>query len=179
MAIKLVLKRQDPKSKQYFLSEKKYLLKTLDRKIILGIFHFGSTAIPAISGKGFVDTYLILRRKKDIPKVLNRILSLTDYAKPKIGGTAERIFLWRKRKIGRKNVTFHLHVSWKSAKEWKDAVIFTEYCLKHPEVAKEYEGLKYEWAEQTRWIRPKYKRKKTEWIKSIIKKAKSEKSWKS
>lgn len=175
MTAKLVLRKPDPKAKQYFASEKRYLLSRLPSKSICDIFHFGSTAVPGLRGKGFVDIYLVLKSKKDLPKVLSRLLD-ADYTRPVEGGSKERIFLRRHKKIVGKDVTFHLHVSWKNAKGWKDDLLFTEYLLRHPDIARRYEKLKYVWAERVKWKRRKYLKKKTRWIKQIVKKAKSEMS---
>ena len=171
---KVVLKRQDPSSKLYFSSERRYLLNKLDKNLISEIFHFGSTAIPGLKGKGIIDIYLIVKTKKQMPKILNQIISRTNYARPKKGGSKERIGHYRLRKIGRKNVTFHLHVSWKSANEWKDDILFLKYLLKHPEAAKRYEELKYIWAKRANYIKEKYRKSKHRFVNPILKKAKKE-----
>ena len=140
--VKLILKRHDPKSKLYFASEKKYLLGKLSKNLIFNIIHFGSTAVPGLGGKGMIDIFLIAKTKKAAMELIDQIRDRTDYDRPATGGSNERIFHRRTRGIGKKRVTFHLHVSWKSAKRWKNDVLFLDYLLKHPDAARRYEELK-------------------------------------
>lgn len=174
MVAKLVLKKFDPKSKQYFTSEKRYLLKKLNKRAISNILHIGSTAVPHLGGKGIIDLYMILKSKKSIPKILNQIISDTNYINPIRGGDKERIFLWRERKIKGKKVTFHLHLSWKSAKDWRRKVLFVNYLIEHPETAKRYEELKQVWAKRVGYECGPCKRKKTRWVRHIVRKAEKE-----
>jgi len=171
---RLILKRQDPRSKRYFASERKYLLKKLDKKLIFDIIHFGSTVVPKLKGKGMIDIFLIVKSKKQFPKMLNQILSRTDYIRPKFGGSKERIFHKRKRRINGKRVMFHLHVSWRSGKEWKNDILFTKYILRHPEAAKRYEELKYIWARRFNYDRKKYHDSKSRFVNPILRKAREE-----
>ena len=171
--VKLILKRHDPKSKQYFASERKYLLKKLDNGSIHKLFHFGSTAVPNLGGKGMIDIFLISKSKKAALELIDQIRERTDYDRPATGGSKERIFHRRTRKIGRK-VTFHLHVSWKNAKGWKKDILFLNYLLKHPETAKRYGELKYAWAEKAGYVRRKYHDSKPRFISMVLRKAKSE-----
>jgi GrpB-like predicted nucleotidyltransferase (UPF0157 family) len=172
--VKLILKRHDPRSKRYFASERKYLLKKLDKKLIFDIIHFGSTAVPGLGGKGMIDIFLIAKSKKAAMEIISQIKSYTDYDRPATGGSKERIFHRRTRKIGGKKVTFHLHVSWKSAKGWKNDILFLNYLLKHPEAARRYGELKYIWAEKAGYVRRKYHDSKPRFISMILKKAKCE-----
>jgi len=171
---KVVLKKQDPSSKLYFSSERKYLLVKLDKKLIFDILHIGSTAIPGMKGKGIIDIYLIAKNKGDVPKLLEQIDSNTNYIRPKVGGSKERIFQRRERKIKGKKVIFHLHVSWRNANEWKDDILFLKYLLKHPEAAKRYEELKYIWAKRANYIKEKYRKSKHRFVNPILKKVKKE-----
>lgn len=115
--------------------------------------------------------YLLAKNKKCLQVILNQIIADTNYIKPKKGGDKERTFFWREIKIRHKKVMFHLHVSWKSAKDWKRKVLFVNYLIKHPETAKKYEELKYLWAKRLKYKWGPFKRKKTKWIRHIVRKA--------
>ena len=171
--VKLILKRHDPKSKLYFASEKKYLLKKLDKGSIHKLFHFGSTAVPGLGGKGMIDIFLIAKTKKAAMKIMGQIKERTDYDRPATGGSNERIFHRRTRGIGKRKVTFHLHVSWKSAKKWKNDILFLNYLLKHPDAARRYEELKYAWAEKAGYVRRKYHDSKPWFVSSVLRRARS------
>jgi len=172
----LKFREHDPHSKEYFLKERDYLLKRIDRKKLVDIFHFGSTAIPGIRGKGYIDMFMVLKNKKDLPGMLRQIDENTDYINPKKGGSKERVFRWTDRNFVGKNIMFHLHTSWKSGKEWKNDLLITKYLGEHPEVAKRYEELKYTWANKSNWDRRKYRTMKGRFMASVLRRAKQEKN---
>jgi len=145
----VIIRKYNRKAPSYFKKERMYLVKALKKyRNKLEIVHFGSTAITGLGGKNIIDIYLISKRKGYINSILRCLEHNTEYFKWRTGGDEERIFMVRKSKIGNEMVTFHLHITWKNTKKYKDALKFCSYIIAHPTEAKRYYALKKQWAKK-------------------------------
>ena len=160
----------------FFEDEKKILIESLGTQIVLRIEHFGSTSIPQLAAKPTIDILI------EIP-ILTDELKVSIIAKMKIAGYD---FIWRTdieppymmfakgyNLTGLKEQTFHIHMGQDGHPLW-DRIYFRDYLRQNPEIAKQYEKLKFELAKKLKYNREDYTNAKTDFIIKITKEAKDE-----
>jgi GrpB-like predicted nucleotidyltransferase (UPF0157 family) len=167
----VVIKPYDHNLPIYFEKEKNFLIKNLGKDF--EIHHIGSSAVPGLGGKNVIDIQLLAPNKKIANKTIKKLESI-GYSYQKNAGDAYRIFFNRDRYYDKKKVHIHIHLMWKSAKKYKDYLMFRDYLRKHPEEAKRYYSLKKIWAKKAGNKRKKYTEMKTDYVKEVLKKAKLE-----
>ncbi len=126
----------DPKYPKLFKEEKEKIKMVLGKD--LEVKHFGSTAVPGLPGKGYIDIYVVCPKDKmqSVSRILQKKL---DYIhKPHAGVENERIFLKKKQD----NEVFHLHITYPENKNLKECLHFRDYLIKHPKAAKRYANIK-------------------------------------
>jgi GrpB-like predicted nucleotidyltransferase (UPF0157 family) len=146
-----------------FKQEKQRLRRLLGQ---VGIYHVGSTAVPGLGGKNFVDILVVARSKKRAFELMNVLKSAGYFYRP-AGSGPERIF-FRK---GPKSRRFHLHLTWRDTTERREKLLFREYMRKHPAAAARYYALKLRAAKKAGGERLKYRDMKAAFIRRIITKA--------
>lgn len=164
----VIIESYDPNLPSYFKREKTFLIKNLGGDF--EIHHVGSSAVPGLGGKNVIDIQLLVPTKKAANSIIEKLESI-GYFHNKNAGDEYRIFFNRDRFYNKKKVHIHLHLMWKSAKKYKDYLMFRDYLRKHPEEAKRYYSLKKVWAKKAGKIREKYTEMKTNYVKEILNKA--------
>ncbi|OGZ73130.1 MAG: hypothetical protein A2908_01100 [Candidatus Staskawiczbacteria bacterium RIFCSPLOWO2_01_FULL_38_12b] len=163
------LKKHNANWAKLFEKEKKLLLKEFP-DIILEIHHGGSTAIPNIPAKPIIDMFAEISSLKKVKtrKILEDLqkLGYNFYSEDKKNNRI--LYVKGDPKIS----THHLHFVKKDSPELKKTLIFKEYLLKNPKVAKDYSGFKLMLAKKYPKDRRAYTTSKDKFIKSVIKKAK-------
>ena len=166
----ILIKKYNKDAPLLFKKEKKYILNILkEYHRAINVLHFGSTAVPDLGGKNIIDIFLIVDKKKFIKNILKKLNDNSEYIKWGSGGDKERVFLIKKIKKGKAPVTFHLHVTWKSAKGFRDAIKFRDYLLTHPKEMQNYFVLKKYWAKKAKDKPREYLKMKEKYIKNILK----------
>ncbi len=69
--------------------------------------------------------------------------------------------------------THHVHIVEPTSKHWEGKILFRDYLLTHPEVAKEYEQLKMKLAKEYTFDREQSTDAKADFINTILKLAKA------
>lgn len=64
--------------------------------------------------------------------------------------------------------THHVHIVEPSSKHWLGKIRFRDYLIAHPEVAREYEAMKKQLAEQYTHDREKYTEEKSDFVNKIL-----------
>ena len=127
----------NPKYPDLFKKERERMEKVLGK---VTIEHFGSTAVPELGGKGYVDIYIVVD-KKDLGKYSDLIQKKLGYEfKSNAGVASERLF--HQRKVN--NNVYHLHLTYIENKGYIKEISFRDYLRKHPEDARRYESIKKE-----------------------------------
>ncbi|WP_299223387.1 GrpB family protein [uncultured Aquimarina sp.] len=157
--------------KTIFEQEKQLILDTISTEAILRIEHFGSTSIPTIKSKPYIDIII------ETPEELLFDDTIIKQFK-KIGYT---YFLVPKRELfdaymsfgkgynldGAKEQIFHIHMCPKNNLMWKQ-VKFRDYLINHPKRAMEYEKLKIILAAKHKNDRGGYVLSKTNFINETL-----------
>lgn len=160
----------DKKYPKIFNSEHERVKKVLGN---VKIEHFGSTAVPNLSGKGYIDIYVVVKKEKliQVSKILETKLGYIF--KPNAGVPNGRLFHERKTA----QAIFHLHLTYEKNQDYIKDLAFRDYLRKHPKDAQKYSEVKKlaskkaNKAESKEEAKEIYMNTKDDFIQKILKKA--------
>jgi len=132
------------------------------------IEHYGSTAVPGVPAKPVIDMLVETSsfdaaRRSLIPGLSGPQWEYWEY-------TDHMIFIKRREFRGPR--THHIHVAPAGHRLW-EGVVFRDYLAADPDTAREYATLKRELSARYRTDREAYTKAKTEFIRGVLKLAKS------
>ncbi len=163
----IVLTEHRPCWKEWFAEEAEELEALLASDIPCKISHIGSTAVPDIWAKPIVDILIELPNSAAIANAKERLscngyirMSKDDFNKgytPQ--GFADRVF--------------HVHLR---LMDDADEVLFRDYLIEHPDVAREYEALKFSLWKKYEHDRDAYTQAKSGFVKRCTDLAKKDAS---
>jgi len=166
----------DPQWPAIFRSEKDHLVSCLPNDLIRRVEHFGSTAVPGLAAKPVVD---VLVEVTDLRATRVRIAPVLEaqgynyFWRPMHGDDGPPFYAWFiKRDPGSGARTHHIHMVEPDFAEHWDRLLFRDYLIEHPRVAREYEGLKFRLASAYPNDRVAYTKGKTEFVLRITEQAK-------
>lgn len=153
--------------KTIFNTEARLLQKHI--KYIERIEHFGSTAIPAIKAKPYIDMLVQIPEQWLFSKQLIEAFTQEGYyySDQQDKASACMILVKGYKADGYADQVFHIHACAKGHKKWEQ-LKFRDYLLKHPKRAKAYEELKVNLAQQHQFKRAAYRIAKTAFITETI-----------
>jgi GrpB-like predicted nucleotidyltransferase (UPF0157 family) len=161
----IILTDYSDKWADLYFSEAKMITDAFSKTEIIKIDHIGSTAIPGLKAKPTIDILLQVSEQLAIQKIKDVFKSLGYLINNHPENPAPHFtFVKGYTKQGFKGQAYHVHIRYSG--DW-DEIRFRDYLIKNKEVAKEYETLKLELAEQFPNDREAYTDSKTEWIKKI------------
>src|SRR5262245_9176209 len=136
----------DTRWPELFQQEKEHLLACRPTELIRRIEHFGSTAVPGLAAKPVVD---ILVDVTDLEATKTQIVPLLEkqgydyFWRPTHGDDGPPFYAWFiKRDPSTRIRTHHIHMVEADFTEHWDRLLFRDYLIEHPLVAKDYECLK-------------------------------------
>ena len=166
----------DPAWPESFRQEKEHLLSCLPNDLIRRIEHFGSTAVPGLAAKPIVD---MLVEVTDLQATKVRIVPVLEsqgydyFWRPTHGDDGPPFYAWFIKRDPRTGArTHHIHMVEGHFTEHWDRLLFRDYLVEHPEVAREYEALKIRLASASPRDRVTYARGKTDFIDRVTERAK-------
>jgi GrpB-like predicted nucleotidyltransferase (UPF0157 family) len=158
-----------------FRREKEHLETSLPPDLVRRIEHFGSTAVPGLAAKPIVD---ILVEVTDLQATRDRIAPVLEaqgydyFWRPTHGDDGPPFYAWFIKRDPKTSMrTHHIHMVERHFNEHWDRLLFRDYLIEQPEVAKEYEGLKVRLASASPTDRLAYTRGKTEFITRVTEEA--------
>ena len=166
------LVEHNPEWKIIYENEKKRIIDKVGNEIILRVVHFGSSSIPKIKSKPYIDLLI------EIPKELlfdeNLIEQFTElgyshFKVPARENIEEYSSFGKGYNLnGEKEQIFHIHMCPKDNIMWEQ-IKFRDYLNANEKRAKKYENLKLELASKYRNDRGAYVLGKAEFIKETLK----------
>ena len=134
----------DPRWPELFVRERLHLLSCLPSDLIERIEHFGSTAVPGLSAKPIVDILVGVTSLDETRRSIAPILEAQGYDyfwRSSWGDDAPPFYAWFIKRDEAGNRTHHIHMVESWFEHW-DRLLFRDYLIEHPDVAREYGELK-------------------------------------
>jgi len=135
------------------------------------VHHIGSSAVYGLGGKGIVDILVAISNWQDKQTAVNKLKQLGfTHIHQEVN---QRIFLSKIANTGYKDV--HIHLTYVDSPEYAKLLAFRDYLISHPKEADRYYKLKQDWFKQAGGNRQKYNRLKSDYIQSVLAKARADK----
>ncbi|BDD87743.1 GrpB family protein [Desulfofustis limnaeus] len=170
----------DPRWSQLFEEEKRHLLSCLPADQVVRIEHFGSTAVPGLAAKPIVD---MLVEVKNLAVARRRIVPILEaqgydyFWRPSFGDIQSPYYAWFIKRDDQGRRTHHIHMIEKHFSQW-DGLLFRDYLIDHPDVARDYEELKRRLSRAYPADRAAYTIAKGEFVRRVTEAAKrARRSW--
>jgi GrpB-like predicted nucleotidyltransferase (UPF0157 family) len=166
----------DPRWPEMFRREKDHLLSCLPREIIRRVEHFGSTAVPGLSAKPVVDMLVEVTNLEATKVRIAPVLESQAYDyfwRPTHGDDGLPFYAWFIKRAPHTGVrTHHIHMVLRDFAEHWDRLLFRDYLIEHPSVARDYGRLKTRLASSFPNDRVAYTEGKAEFIAKVTEQAK-------
>jgi len=132
-----------------------------------GLQHYGSTAIAGLSAKPIIDMMAPVLALEQAD-ALGPTLAIAGYQKIDAGFFKRRFF---RRFADETDLAYHLHLVVSPTWPLKNELLFRDWLIQHPEVARAYEALKIELAEMYGDDMPRYTKEKTSFLRRTVNEA--------
>jgi GrpB-like predicted nucleotidyltransferase (UPF0157 family) len=171
----------DPAWPRLFWQEAEHLLVCLPLQLLQRIEHFGSTAVPGLAAKPVIDMLVEVTSLRATRKEIVPILKGQGYDyfwRPTMGNDEPPWYPFFINRNADRVRTHHIHMVTRRPGfqgHW-DRLLFRDYLISHPGVAREYAALKQGLAKSYPNDRAAYTNGKTAFILRITAKARSEAS---
>ncbi len=135
---------------------------------IVDIQHVGSTAIPSILAKPVLDIQIAVTSLLDIKQTAIDVLGALGYQYWAENPDPERLFFVKGMPPFGVKRTHHVHIVEPGSKHWAGKILFRDYLIAYPEVAREYEVLKKVLAKKYKYNREKYTEAKSDFVNGVL-----------
>jgi len=162
----------DPRWPQLF-AEERDRLNTLFPALIRRIEHFGSTAVVGLAAKPVVDMLVEVTSLEDANAQIVPVLEGAGYDyfwRPSDGDETPPFYAWFIRRDHQARRTHHIHMVERDFPNW-ESLLFRDYLIACPEVAREYADLKRRLAAEFPNDREGYTNGKGEFIRAATSRA--------
>ena len=159
----------DPRWPILFDEEAERLRATLDPSLIVGLEHFGSTAIPGLSAKPIIDILIAVRSLADAQANFVEPLRNLDYVYWAENPRKDRLFFVKGMPPFGSKRSHHVHVTEPHGEMWQ-RLAFRDYLRAHPEEAAIYGQLKRRLATEHQRDREAYTDAKSAYVESVMRK---------
>ena len=160
----------DPRWPLLFNEEARCLRAVLDPSLIVGLEHFGSTAISGLSAKPIIDILIAVRSLAAAEATLVEALPNLDYVYWVDNPKKDRMFFVKGMPPFGSKRSHHLHVTEPHGEMWQ-RLAFRDYLRAHQEEAETYERLKKRLATEHLTDREAYTDAKSAYVESVMRKA--------
>lgn len=164
----------DPAWAQMFAEEERHLRGCLPSRLVRRIEHFGSTAIPGLASKPIVDVLVEVVSLEDTKARIAPVLEAQGYDyfwRATHGEAGPPFYAWFIKRNSAGVRTHHVHMVERDFEHW-DRLLFRDYLIAKPEIAREYETLKFALARDYPNDRVAYTEGKTEFVLRVTQEAK-------
>jgi GrpB-like predicted nucleotidyltransferase (UPF0157 family) len=160
----------DPRWPLLFEEEAKRLRAVLDPSQIMGLEHFGSTAIPGLAAKPIIDILIAVRSLAVAQATVIEALRTLDYVFWADNPKKDRMFFVKGMPPFGSKRSHHVHFTEPTGEMWH-RLAFRDYLRAHPEEREAYERLKRRLATEHRADREAYTEAKSAFVESVTRKA--------
>jgi GrpB-like predicted nucleotidyltransferase (UPF0157 family) len=160
----------DPRWPSLFDEEAERLRSAIDPSLIVGLEHFGSTAIPGLPAKPIIDILIAVRSLAAAKAALVAPLRTLDYVYWADNPKKDRMFFVKGMPPFGSKRSHHVHVTELHGEMWQ-RLAFRDYLRAHPEEAVAYAELKRRLAAEHRTDREAYTDAKSAYVENVLRKA--------
>ena len=160
----------DPRWPALFEEEAKRLRAVLDPSLILGLEHFGSTAVRGLSAKPIIDILIAVPSLTQAQASFVEALRNLDYVYWAENPKKDRMFFVKGMPPFGSRRSHHVHVTEPHGEMWQ-RLAFRDYLRAHPEEARTYARLKMRLAAEHPTDREAYTGAKSAYVESVMRKA--------
>jgi len=156
----------DPAWPAMFAQEEAHLRACLPADLIGRIEHFGSTAVPGLAAKPVIDMLVEVSSLDETKLRIVPILESQGYDyfwRPTFGDDTPPFYAWFIKRDAAGRRTHHIHMVEPHFEHWQ-RLLFRDYLIAHPTVARDYGDLKLRLAADFPNDRVAYTNAKTEFI---------------
>jgi GrpB-like predicted nucleotidyltransferase (UPF0157 family) len=164
----------DPAWPASFAQERDHLRACLPRDLVGRIEHYGSTAVPGLAAKPIVDVLVEVADLEETKRRIAPVLEAQGYDyfwRPSWGDDGPPFYAWFIKRDAGGRRTHHVHMVEAHFEHW-DRLLFRDYLVRHPDVAREYGELKMRLSERHGEDRVAYTEAKTAFIVAVTARAK-------
>ena len=167
----------DPRWPALFQREAAHLRSCIPAGLIHRIEHFGSTAVPGLAAKPIIDLLVEVRSLRAARTEIAAVLQAQGYDyfwRPSFGDDVPPwyVFFIRRNRQGIRTHHIHMVTRRRAFQEHWDRLLFRDYLIAHPQIAREYARLKTELAAAHPNDRVAYTNGKTDFIQRVTAQAK-------
>jgi GrpB-like predicted nucleotidyltransferase (UPF0157 family) len=159
----------DPRWPLLFNEEARRLRAVLDPSLIMGLEHFGSTAIPGLSAKPIIDILIAVRSLAAALATFVEALRTLDYVYWADNPKKDRMFFVKGMPPFGSKRSHHVHVTQPDGEMWR-RLAFRDYLRAHSEEAETYAQLKRRLAAARQTDREAYTDAKSVYVDSVMQK---------
>jgi GrpB-like predicted nucleotidyltransferase (UPF0157 family) len=160
----------DPRWPILFDEEAKRLRAILDPSLIVGLEHFGSTAIPGLSAKPIIDILIAVRSLAEAQATFVEALQGLEYVYWADNPRKDRMFFVKGMPPFGTGRSHHVHVTEPGGEMWQ-RLAFRDYLRADREEARTYEQLKRRLAVEHPRDREAYTDAKSAYVEAVMRKA--------
>jgi GrpB-like predicted nucleotidyltransferase (UPF0157 family) len=160
----------NPDWPRMFAEEKHHLLSCLPGELINRIEHFGSTAVPNLAAKPVVDMLIEVSSLEETKARIVPVLEAQGYDyfwRATHGENGPPFYAWFIKRNSAGARTHHLHFVESDFEHW-ERLLFRDYLVEHPDVARQYEELKIKLANDHAGDRIAYTNGKSDFISRVM-----------
>jgi GrpB-like predicted nucleotidyltransferase (UPF0157 family) len=157
----------DPAWPVQFAAEAARLCAVLDPALVLGIEHFGSTAIPGLAAKPIIDILVAVRSLAQAKATMIEPIIALGYVYWPDNPKSDRMFFVKGMPPYGERRTHHVHITEPGGEMWQRRLAFRDHLRANPAEASRYEALKRNLAAQFPADRERYTDAKTEYVEGV------------
>jgi GrpB-like predicted nucleotidyltransferase (UPF0157 family) len=147
----------------------------LDPALVLGIEHFGSTAVPGLAAKPIIDILIAVMSLARAKATLVEPITSLGYVYWAENPKTDRMFFVKGMPPYGERRTHHVHITEPDGEMWRRRLAFRDYLRARPDEARRYEALKRDLAVRYPTDREGYTNAKTEFVEAVYRRMGS--SW--
>jgi GrpB-like predicted nucleotidyltransferase (UPF0157 family) len=160
----------DPAWPAMFSTESEHLLSVLNANAVVGIEHFGSTAVPALAAKPIIDILIAVRSLPDAKATMVEPITALGYLYWAENPKLDRMFFVKGLPPHGPRRTHHVHITEPDGEMWTHRLAFRDYLRAHADEARRYEALKRDLAAHYPADREAYTVAKTAYVEGLYRK---------
>jgi GrpB-like predicted nucleotidyltransferase (UPF0157 family) len=160
----------DPRWPSLFDEEAERLRAILNPTLIVGLVHFGSTAVPGLSAKPIIDILIVVRSLAGAQATFVEALRALDYVYWADNPKKDRMFFVKGMPPFGSRRSHHVHATELHGEMWQ-RLAFRDYLRAHPKEAAAYARLKRRLAIEHRTDREAYTDAKSAYVETVMRKA--------